>query len=137
MRARRRRRVEDTANAITMFLGCVRCRAPLWRAALRAIFAVLCAALAAVLLVLGLDGRSRRLPLGVGPVPQLVKVAAGRQMLPAVHGDGLTREPRAAVRQQKGREILQLFDAPDPPHGIDPRGARAGDFVGIEALAHT
>jgi hypothetical protein len=83
--------------------------------------------LGAVLLVLRLDGRACGLPLGVGPVRQVVKIAAGRQMLAAVHGDGLAGEPRAAIGKQKGREILQLLDAPDPAHGINAhRGLRRG-----------
>src|SRR6516165_9405127 len=123
MTARRRRRVEDAIlrTRPRCWLRSMLCAAPGLR--LSATLAVLCAALGAVLLVLRLDGRSRRLPLGVGPVPQVVKVAAGRQMLAAVHGDGLAREPRAAIRQQKRRQILQLLDTPGPPHGVEARCA--------------
>ena len=71
-------------------------------------------ALRSVLLVLGLDGVARRLPLRVGPVPQLVEIGAGRVALAAVKGDGLSRQPVAAVGDKERRKILQLLDACRP-----------------------
>src|SRR5437870_9445600 len=67
----------------------------------------------AVLFVLRLDGVAGLRPVGVGPVAQLIKVAAHGERLAAVHGDGFAIDPVAAARNQKYREILQFLHAAD------------------------
>src|ERR1700716_1476893 len=90
----------------------------------------------AVLVVLGLDGVAGLAPVGVGPVAQLIEVAAHGQRLAAVHGNGLAVDPVAAARDQEYRKVLQLFHGADPAHRILRLGARAGLVAGLDALAH-
>jgi len=89
-----------------------------------------------VLFVLRLDGVAGLGPVGVGPVAQLIEIAAHRQRLAAIHRDGLAIDPVAAARNQEHREVLQLFHLADPAHGIHRLGARAGLVAGLYAFAH-
>src|SRR5579864_7000614 len=70
----------------------------------------------AVLFVLCLDRLAGLFPVGVGPVAQLVEVAAHRQRLAAVHRDGLAVDPVAAAGNQEHRQILQLLHLADAAH---------------------
>ena len=72
----------------------------------------------AVLLVLRLDQVPGLGPVGILPVAQRIKVAAHRQRLAAIHGDGLAVDPVAAAGNQEHREILQLFHLPTRPIGL-------------------
>src|SRR6202453_5081558 len=94
-------------------------------------------ALSAVLFVLRLDCVARGLPLRVCPMPQLVKIAAGRVALPAVKRNGLAGQPLATVGEQKRREILQFLDMADTAHGVAALRPRARLDAGIEPLAGT
>src|SRR6266436_3540755 len=90
----------------------------------------------AVLFVLRLDRVARLGPVRVGPVAQLIEVAAHRQRLAAVHRDGLAVDPVAAAGNQEYRQILQLLHGADPAHWIHRLGAGAGFVAGLDALAH-
>ena len=90
----------------------------------------------AVLFVLRLDRVARRGPVGIAPVAQLIKIAAHRQRLAAVHRDGLAVDPVAAAGNQEHREVLQLLHLADAAHRIERLGARAGLVAGLDALAH-
>src|SRR6202790_4336151 len=90
----------------------------------------------AVLFVLRLDLLARLGPVGVGPVAPLIEVAAHRQHLAAIHGDGLAVDPVAAAGNQEHREILQLFHLADAAHRVHRLGSSAGFVAGLDALAH-
>src|SRR5260221_13693790 len=90
----------------------------------------------AVLFVLRLDRIARLGPVRVGPVAQLIEVAAHRQRLAAVHRDGLAVDPVAAAGDQEHGEVLQFLHFPDAAHRVHCDGARAGFVAGLDALAH-
>src|SRR4051795_7982652 len=89
-----------------------------------------------VLFVLRLDGVAGLGPVGVGPVAQLVEIAAHGERLAAIHRDGLAVDPVAAAGDQKHREVLQLLHAADPAHRILRLGSRAGLVAGFYPFAH-
>ena len=92
------------------------------------------AALGAILFVLRLDSLAGGLPLRIRPMPQLVKIAAGRVALRAVERNGFAGQPLAAVGDQKRREVLQFLDAADPAHRV-ARSVRApGSPPGLSRL---
>src|SRR5258708_408391 len=84
-----------------------------------------------VLFVLRLDGVAGLGPVGVGPVAQLIEIAAHGQRLAAVHRDGLAVDPVAAAGDQEHGQILQFLHAADAAHRILLSCARAGLVAGF------
>src|SRR5260370_35540926 len=54
-----------------------------------------------------LDRFARGFPFRVAPFAQVVEIAAGRQRIAPVQGDGLPGAPAAPFEQHKGRGVLK------------------------------
>src|SRR3954447_11401690 len=92
--------------------------------------------LRSVLLVLRHDALARGFPVVFAPVAELVEIAAHRERLRAVHGDGLAGDPVAAAGDQEHGDVLQFLHGADAAHRVHRLGARAGFVARLDALAH-